>query len=109
MKYNLLKDVSNITRLRTSVMNTLTDVAKYCICDYIDNLKINDEEVVEIDVGIGTLFIEVLDEEVKYQFKPSTNLERSIVSTIVDEDNPLTRAAELNLEKRIYNTYKGLL
>lgn len=109
MKYNLLKDVSNITRLRNSVMNTITDISKYCICDYIDNLKINDEDVAEIDIGIGVLFIEVLDDEVKYQFKPSSSLEKNIVNTIVDENNPLVQAAETNLEKRIYNTYKGLL
>lgn len=109
LKYYLLSDVAKIAGLRSSIMTTLTNVSEYCICDYINELKMRDEDVLELDLGIGTLSIEVVEDEIKYQFKPSVRLEKNIINTVLDGENPLVKASELNLEKRIYNTYKGLL
>lgn len=108
MKYNLLEDIATLSQIKPAVLNKLTSIIEYCICDYIDNLSIFDEDIAEIDLGFGTLVLCYIDDEVKYQFKPSSKLEKGITKTLTEDSNVLIDTVECNLKKRVSNTYKEL-
>lgn len=109
MKYNLIDDISSLSLIKPSILNKLIDISQSCLCDYVDNMSILEDSLVEVDIGIGTLNIFIEEDLIKYQFKPSKKLEKNLVQTVVDGNSPLMYKIEKKLNKKILNTYKELL
>ena len=109
MKYNLIDDISSLSLIKPSILNKLIDISQSCLCDYVDNMSILEDSLVEVDIGIGTLNIFIEEDLIKYQFKPSKKLEKNLVQTVVDGNSPLTYKKKKKLNKKILNTYKELL
>lgn len=68
----------------------------------------NHDDTAEIDMGFGTLLIHISDGNIKYKFIPSKELDKDVISTVVDEKNPITVVLENNLVNKITNIYKDL-
>lgn len=98
-----------ITSVDMGSLNKMVRVGNYCICDYVDNLSLNDTDIVEIDIGIGIITILYVNNELKYNFKPSKELEKNLVKTIVDGENPLIVNACETLKNKIINAYKDII
>ena len=64
------------------------------------------ENLVDINIGIGTLSILVDNDVIQYRFVPSNSLESNIKKTVVEGKNPLVEKAEKLLAKKIIDTYK---
>ena len=109
MKRYLLKDVSYITNINDKIIDKLSNIAKLCICDYINELDIIDEDVLNVDIGIGIISMLIVDDEIQYSFSPSTILEEALIKTIEDKESPLINKLEVNLEKKINSTYKDIV
>lgn len=107
---HLINDISTLTNVTRQWYGKLISIEEQVICDYVDTM-INDKknDVVQIDIGLGTLSILVKDNELKYSFTPSESLHESIVTLLETEKNPLVKAVETNLEKKILSAYKELL
>ena len=108
MKSDLKKDLSVLTTINELSLSRIQNKVNWCICDIVEKTVYNHENVAEIDLGFGTLVINITENEVKYKFIPSKSLEKNIVSTVVDEKNPLTFVLEDNLVNKITNIYKDL-
>lgn len=104
--YSLINDLSTLTTIPIVSLNDLVKNSIYCICDSLEDAKLGDEEVTEIDIGIGTLIIKLKDNKIQYRFTPSKQLESNITSTIIEGKNTLVATAEESLVDRIINTYK---
>ena len=109
MKRYLLKDVSSLTNINDKIIDKLSNVSKLCICDYINELDIIDEDVLNIDIGIGIISMLIVDDEIQYSFSPSESLEKTMIKTIEDKESPLINKLEVNLEKKINSTYKDIV
>lgn len=106
---DIIEDLSKITTISTNNLNKLIDKSMWCICDYIEELITSKNNVLEINIGIGTLIISILDNQIKYKFIPNAKLENSIRETIINEYNPLKLTIEKTLVNKITNTYKDLI
>lgn len=109
MNYNLIKNISSITLIKSSILNKLVEISESCICDYALNTVEEDEDVFSIDIGIGTIYINILDNELQYKFVPDKKLEKKLIRTLDTKESPLVIEAENKLNQRIINTYKELL
>lgn len=109
MVYNILDDINMITSVDMSSLNKLVKISNYCICDYVDNLSLNDTDIVNIDIGIGVITILYVNDELKYSFKPSKELEKNLVKTIIEGENPLIANACNTLKDKIINAYKDII
>lgn len=109
MKRYLTKDISGITSIKNNVIQKLNHVGELCICDYINELDMLNEDVLQIDIGIGTVSILVKDDELEYSFYPSKALEKSLIRTIEKKESPLVKLSEINLENKINSTYKDIM
>ena len=109
MKRYLLKDVSYITNINDKIIDKLPNIAKLCICDYINELDIIDEDVLNVDIGIGIISMLIVDDEIQYSFSPSESLEKTMIKTIEDKESPLINKLEVNLERKINSTYKDIV
>lgn len=109
MEKNLIEDLSKLFSIKPSLLKKLAKVADYCISDYILESKLNDEDVTDINIGIGELKLVVVDDSLTYQFIPSKKLETMIVDAYQKEKSEMTIALEDGLESRLLSAYKELL
>lgn len=109
MENNLINDISKVTTIPKSALNRLNNIAIWCITDAFKVSLLNNNDLTEIDLGIGKLCILNEDEQVKYKFIPNELLEQSIIDTSLNNRSHL----ELNLEEKIVdkilNTYKTIV
>lgn len=108
--YDLIKDLASITTIPEDALNKLVSKTEWCICDCVnEKLVCNNEKVVEINIGIGTLSLIIDDNSIIYRFVPSKELEKYVIDTIKNEKNPLKYVLEKNLINKITKVYKELI
>lgn len=109
MEINIKKDLSLLTNLDEKLISKIFDKINWCICDGISSAEYKDDHTLICDLGFGELIIFVGDDQVKYKFIPSAELEKSINSTVINCQNPLEISAEKTLARKITKVYKDLL
>lgn len=105
---NIKKDLSVLTSVSESTFSKLEEKIIWCISDAVEDATINDLDHVDVDLGFGVLTIKIDNDTVKYLFKPSNKLEKSIINTIVNERNDLSLNVENYLASRLTDVYKTL-
>lgn len=110
MQQNLLRDISALTSVSLKTINKMEYLAELCICDYLNELDMQaNDDIVNINVGFGTVSMLIVDDSIQYQFTPSYSLEQKMINAIENKCTPLSDAAETNLENKLLATYKDLL
>ena len=108
MKNKLITDLSKITTINEQTLEKLSTKCIWCICDAVEESIYNGETLSEIELGIGTLYILIEDDSIKYKFKPNKQLETNVINTVYYEKNPLQAEIEKSLVSKFNNTYKDL-
>jgi|LSQX01.2.fsa_nt_gb hypothetical protein len=106
---NLIEDISKLTTIPDKVLNKLVSKSFYCISDIIEDAILENKKVVEIEIGIGTLYLELNSDNVRYKFIPNKELESAVKNTIVNKRNLLQDTLEMILVNRVTDTYKELV
>ena len=108
--YNLLKDVSTLSQIPEKVLMKLQEIANICISDYVTEKVVENTftGTLDVDIGIGTLFLHFTGNELTYTFKPSAELEKIIVKAYNGEE-VLKNTVSSRLENQVYKTYKEML
>ena len=92
---NVINDLSTLTRVPNKVLTELTDKVNLCIGSIISDAKTAGEQTVIINIGIGTLSIDLIDMQCK--FIPSKDLRAAIKNSLNSEKDPLELALEQTL------------
>ena len=108
MEQNLIVDLSQLSVIKPSILNRFCKIAEQCISDYVLEAKLNDEDVISIDIGIGKLDLVIDNSELKYYFIPSKRLENFIVEAYQNDESVLNKSIEEGLENRLLSAYKEL-
>ena len=106
---SLIDELSTLTTIPVTSITNLADKSLWCICNCVEESKLGNNDLTEIDIGIGILSILVENNNIQYRFVPSKKLEAAVRDTIVNKKNPLTQAAESALTKRILEAYKSYI
>lgn len=109
MKSDIIKDLSDLTTTSPSVFAKLLRTSEWCISNAVEETQLAGENITEISIGIGTLFILTEEGNIKYKFIPTRALENNVKQTYLDGKNPLTLHLENTLAKKLTNVYKELL
>lgn len=107
--HSLVEDLSLLTTIPPINLDKLVNKSIWCICDCVEESKINNNNVTDIDIGMGTLSICVENNNVQYRFVPSKKLENSIKNTIINGHNPLIEEAEEKLTKKMLEIHKSFI
>lgn len=102
------ENLSTLTTIPKASLDRLDEKRCFIICDEVDTAIKNCESIASIDIGVGTLIINVTDSDIIYKFIPSSSLERYLKDVILEGENPLTGQLEKTIASRIINTYKDL-
>lgn len=106
MKIDLTEDLSTITTIQVATLNKLLQKVSWIITDAVESAVANNEDHLDIDIGIGTIKIKFDNKNVRYRFVPKPTLENAISKTVVTEQNPLEIALEKSLADKMVNVYK---
>ena len=85
-------DVGTLLKLPTKVTAELTDKACLCIGSAISEAKRMGENQVTVNIGIGTLSVNLVDMQCK--FVPGKNLKNAIKTALNAQQDPLELALE---------------
>lgn len=106
---NVTQDVSTLTTIPDKSLNKLLSKFIYVINDAVAEARINKQSVVDLNIGLGILSLEIGQDELKYKFVPSKNLEETLKATVLEERNLLEDALETSLVEKLTTAYKDLL
>lgn len=105
----LINDISTLTGVSANSLYELLDKSQIIIAHNVIENLIEENSLTTIDIGIGTLYIKLEDEHIKYKFIPSKNLEELVQKSVTSMSSPLSDRVDMVLNKRIEQTYKDLL
>ena len=98
---NILNDVGTLLRLPSKVSNELTDKACLCIGSAIAEAKRRGDTQITINIGIGTLSVDLIDMQCK--FIPSKSLKAAIKRGVTEKIDPLEFELEQALIAKLCN------
>lgn|SRR5574344_1365576 len=104
----IVKDVAELSGVKEKTLLNLLDEANLCISDAIYESLAKGEDVTELDIGIGTLYILVEGADLRYKFFPNNSLQTIVKTTIKTKSNQLTKTADSSLIAKVSKTYKEL-
>ena len=81
---HILSDISTLTRVPNKIMDYLSDMAVICITSAISDARLQQQDKLLLNIGIGTLAIDLLSMEVK--FIPSKELKKNIRAVVSGEE-----------------------
>lgn len=109
MVFNIKEDLSKLTTIDILYLNRIFNKIIWCISDYVEMAIEKGEDLVEVNLGFGVITININDDSIKYRFKPSKELDESIINTVIDGKNNFTLTLEKTLVQKITNIYKDFL
>mgnify|MGYP003293740410 CR=1 FL=1 len=95
---NIVNDLSTLTRIPNKTLVELTHKTNLCIGSIIADAKASGEQAVVINIGIGTLSVNLIDMQSK--FIPSRELRATIKNCLT---NGAADPLEMELEQALIN------
>lgn len=96
---NAVNDLGTLLRIPNKVMTELSSKECLCIGSIIHEANKAGEQVVVINIGIGTLSVNLVDMQCK--FVPSKELKNSIKRSLASEIDPLELILEQALSEKL--------
>ena len=98
-KSNVLVDLSTLLKVPNKTLEELASKVNLCIGSSIHDGLLAKEEMILIDIGIGTLSISLVDMQCK--FTPSKDLKATIKTCINTKVDPLLLELEQSLADKL--------
>lgn len=102
---NIINDLSTLTRVPYKILDDLNKKEALCIGSALYEAKLEQEEVVILNIGIGNLSIELNTGLCK--FLPSRELKTIIKKCLTNGVDPLQIALEDSIREKLLNIYKA--
>lgn len=106
---NVINETATLTTIPEKALNKLMQKMTYCICEDVYESHLAEEEVTQVDIGIGVLYIKYVAGETKWRFIPSANLNDAVTSVYKNGLNLMDSTLNSALAKKFTEAYKDLL
>ena len=100
---NIISDLSSMTKIPNKILNELVDKENLCIGSAINDAIIEGTDVAVLNIGIGTLSIEIATKQCK--FVPSRELKSAIKRSIDNKVDPLEKEIEKAIIDKLIKIY----
>ena len=105
---NLLEDLSATSNIPLNLLQKLNQQSIWNICHSVEETVLSGNNIIDINIGIGILYIGIIDDNIKYKFIPNTKLEDNLKSTILNNKCPLEAKLEESFSDKMIRAYKDL-
>ena len=106
---DVINDISALTFISKLSLENLSNKTIECIAHGVQEHISSNENIIEINLDFGKLYIKLEDQNIKYKFIPSKKLENAVKYACDTKESPLILQAEKKLKERIESTYRDLL
>ena len=106
---NVVEDVSVLTNIPKKNLDKILDIFALSIAESVYENSLDDIETSELDIGIGQLVVNYSNNEVKYRFRPSANLNKYLRDTLVNKLNSLEVRLEKAIVDKLVDTYEQII
>lgn len=106
MKLN--EDLSVLTCLPEKVLSKVYSKAICCIVTAVLENALVGEEVTEIVMDIGSLWIQYKDNQIKYKFTPNAKLDKELINALRTKESPLQEILEESTIRKFKDLYRDL-
>lgn len=106
---DIIDDLSKLTGVSGQLLGKLRDASLCCVVDSVIEARGRNDAAADVDLGIGTLSMRVVDDEVIYKFVPSKGLEGAVRKAVLDDTNELEVRLEHSFSSKMTSLYKDLL
>lgn len=96
---NVINEVSTLTKVPAKAINNVLEKEMFCIGSAIHDAKLNNEDVVTFNIGLGTLCVELNTMQCK--LIPSKVFKDIIKKSSVDNIDPLAYKIEQTLINKL--------
>lgn len=104
---NLVTDLSTLSKIPNKILNEIVHKLNLCIGSIIYEAKQAGEHAVVINIGLGTLSIDLVDMNCK--FVPSKDLKQSIKDSLNAKIDPLELELENELAEKLVSICEEVL
>lgn len=105
---DIIKDLSLLTTIPEKTITKLLKKEIYCICETIEEDILEGKDLSVLNLGFGVLYIKHINDEIKYKFVPTNELQKAITNTIVNKKNLLEDVLNTSLATKFMEVYKDL-
>ena len=103
------KDLASLTTIPRELIDKLIAIAEFNICHGVFEGITEKKNPVELDIGIGILYIKYEGNDVKYKFIPSQRLEEEVNEVLISRRSPIMSKSTKQLSSRIQAAYKEFI
>lgn len=104
---NIVSDLGTLLKVPNKVLDEVVSKADLCIGSIIHDAAIAGEEAIAINIGVGTLGVNLIDMQCK--FVPSKELKTAIKKALADKIDPLELALEDDLIEKLISACKEVI
>lgn len=108
----IINDISVLTNIPTYIIYNIFDIIEKEIQrELYESIILLEKDKVDIDLGIGNLLIDADKDKgsLTYDFIPSKSLEKGIIKSLRNKENPIIDSVERNLKNKVLSLYKELI
>lgn len=106
---DLLQDLSVLTNVSNATWSSMKARSSSLLSHYIVEAILNQQSDVQVDIGLGYLFIHIQDEDIQFRFEPAEDVCRKIRKAVKTGTSSLVEDVDAELGKRFSSTYKELI
>lgn len=105
---NLLQDLNVLTNIPEKSLSKLVNVSINSICTGAWEALNSEEDVLSVDIGLGILYIKLVDEDFKYHFVPSDTFSKELKNSKTSQISPLSPRLLGSLKTKFLEVYKDI-
>ena len=105
----LIEDLSVLTDVSEPTLKKFIPVSIYCLSHNVFETLHKNENISEIDIGIGQLCIKIESNSVKYRFIPSKELDKCVTQAVTTGCSPMITKIDTSLQEKIERAFKELI
>jgi hypothetical protein len=105
---NIIKDTAVLTTIPEKAIRKIVEKMIYSINEAVVEARLTGENMIELEIGLGTLIIRLEDDSIQYKFVPGEKLEESVKNSFINKQNLLEDVLDASIVNRLTNIYKDL-
>ena len=105
----IINDINKLTTIPTSTLKDLQRSIYMIQSDEVVAQIKNDKVILELETFEGTIYISIVDDNIKYKFIPSDKFNEIIYNSIKTKESLLVKNAEEKIKEILIKTYKDIL
>lgn len=104
----ICKDLSTVTTMSVSSIDRFMSKFQDCLTYSIQEALSNNKTTIELDIYIGKILVEIINDKIYYKFIPSASFEREVTETVRSGVSPMVTKIEDAIQSKIMRAYKEL-